>query len=418
MATISSHSVKQEKKTSFSLKGTIIWLICALMSCYEFMLSNLVGTFQAEMIVDFKLSSFQFSLLSSTIFLAVFGLMQLPAGFFIERHGLKKALLLSSLCLVFSCIMMANAHHYVYALMSRGLMGFGASFCLICLLVSVKQYLPDRYQATFIGISQFIGTLGPLVAAGPMVFISNTLHYSWRSIFLHLSCFGFVMFMLIVIFLESESKQVASQFNSKYIAILKQRLQKYAPWIIAVTSASLSFVARYFPMSEGRLLVESHGVSPLSSGNIISMIWLGFALGGPVLGYLSDRFKNRQNILIGCSVILLTVLVFIFYFPHPRYFYILFFLLGWVASGQCVCLDLMARHFKVDAVATGFALHNLMVTFSIALISPLLGLLLDFTLSAGVFDKYTLVMGVLLLISFIPLVASLFFIEDRSKQYS
>ncbi len=186
-----------QNNTSFTLKGILVWLVCVLMSFYEFMLSNLVGTFQAELVVEYNLSSFQFSLLSSTLFLFFFGLMQFPAGLIVERFGLKKSLLISSMCIVLSCLMLSLTHHYAYALFSRGLMGFGASFCLICLMVSVRQCLPSHYQATFIGISQFIATLGPLIAAGPMVLISHTFGYSWRDVFFGLSGLGAVLFLML-----------------------------------------------------------------------------------------------------------------------------------------------------------------------------------------------------------------------------
>ena len=71
-------------------------------------------------------------------------------------------------------------------------MGMGSSFCLIGLLIAIRQCIPHQFQATFIGISQLIATLGPFVAAGPMVFISHTFELSWRDIFMGFQALDFV----------------------------------------------------------------------------------------------------------------------------------------------------------------------------------------------------------------------------------
>ncbi|WP_367608019.1 hypothetical protein [Legionella sp. W05-934-2] len=42
------------------------------------------------------------------------------------------------------------------------------SFGFICLLISVYDWLPRKNAALFIGLSQFIGTMGPMLAAGPL----------------------------------------------------------------------------------------------------------------------------------------------------------------------------------------------------------------------------------------------------------
>ena len=141
-------------------KGFLVWGICALFFLYEFFLRTVIGTYQHPLMHDLGLTSFQFSVLSTTIFLLIYGCMQIPAGLIVDNIGLKKSLLIGAVCCTVSSIGFAYADSYAVAIIYRMLMGFGASFGFICLLISVHDWMPHKYSAIFIGLSQFIGTLG------------------------------------------------------------------------------------------------------------------------------------------------------------------------------------------------------------------------------------------------------------------
>ena len=154
--------------TKLSGQGLLVWGICALFFLYEFFLRTVIGTFQHPLMADLQLNAIQFSVLSTTIFLLVYGLMQLPVGFILEQLGLKKSLLLGSGLCTLATIGFSFSYQFWTALFFRIGMGLGASFGFIALLVSVSEWMPLRLRGTFIGLSQFIGTMGPMLAAGPL----------------------------------------------------------------------------------------------------------------------------------------------------------------------------------------------------------------------------------------------------------
>ena len=142
--------------------------------------------------------------------------MQIPVGIILDNIGLKKSLLLACIsCPIASFIMYYSVGFYI-SILSRIIMAFGASFGFICLLVAVYTWLPSRYKGVFIRLSQFVGTLGPMISAGPLEAFSKTEYGNWRNMFLILSIIGFALSLLIFLFVTNKKKQ------AKYTIILSR----------------------------------------------------------------------------------------------------------------------------------------------------------------------------------------------------
>ncbi|MFO8702451.1 hypothetical protein SC603_10180 [Legionella pneumophila serogroup 2] len=68
-------------ENKISLKGLSVWSICAIFFMYEFLLRTVVGTFQTQLMSDLNLTPMTFSLLSSTGYLVIYGVMQIPVSY-------------------------------------------------------------------------------------------------------------------------------------------------------------------------------------------------------------------------------------------------------------------------------------------------------------------------------------------------
>ena len=101
---------------SYSVRGFVVWGVCAFFFLYEFLLRTVIGTFQHPIMYDLKLSSFKFSLLSTSTYLLIYGAMQIPVGFIVDRYGFKKSLFTGSIICSLSAIGFAYANHFYSAL--------------------------------------------------------------------------------------------------------------------------------------------------------------------------------------------------------------------------------------------------------------------------------------------------------------
>ncbi len=400
------------------IKGFIVWGICALFFLYEFFLRTVIGTYQYSIMQNLHLTSFQFSLLSSTVFLVVYGIMQIPVGIIVDNIGLKKALLLGVIFCTISTLGFASAENYLTALAFRMLMGLGASFGFVCLLVAVYDWMPHKYSALFIGLSQFIGTMGPMIAAGPLSSIISTTGISPRLIFLYLSGLGTILTLLVFFFVEN-NQHVAGKYvilykSEKILTSLRRLFSKSQAWYIALFSACVYFTIEYLSENEGRAFLALKGISIDTASYMITFAWIGYAISCPLLGLISDLLERRTIIMKICACISLLAIIMILYSTSAHVIYSSFFLLGASAGGQSIGFAIIAEQFKKHFVAVGFGLNNTMITAISAVNAPVIGVMLDSISSGNVasLNNYLYVFNILIIFSCIGLIMAMFLIKE------
>ena len=370
-----------EQSHTFQTKGFIVWFICALFFLYEFLLRTVVGTFQHPIMADLELTSMQFSLLSTTLFLFVYGLMQIPIGIIVGRIGLKRSVLIGALVCTLSSFGFSYSLSYSGAVFFRVLMGLGASFGFICLLVSVSDWMPHKYSAIFIGLSQFIGTMGPLMAAGPLETLSESSNVNWRVIFFLLGWAGLFIATLSLLFVE-DNRQYSGSFTilkrpRKSIEVFLHLIRRKQAWVIAIFSAAIYFSLEYLSENEGRAFLSLKGISSHTASYFLTLSWLGYAIGCPAVGLFSDFFERRKSVMLFSSFIALPAIILIVYSHTPWVIGTSFFLLGVSASAQSIGFATMAEQFSSQYVSAGMGLNNALISTVSSLNAPLIGLWLD-----------------------------------------
>lgn len=369
----------QDNKITF--KGLTVWIICAVFFLYEFLLRTVIGTFQHPIMYELDLTTFRYSILSSTTYLIVYGLMQVPVGIIVDYYGLKKSLFFSAIVCSFATLGFAFTHDFYYAIFFRMLTGFGSSFGFICLLVAVYDWLPNSRIGLFIGISQFIGTLGPMLAAGPLDSLSNASSVSWRHVFIYLAIIGIFLSILIIIFVRNNHNK-SGNYTILYksmpiLTSLKKLFQSIQPIAIAVLCSIIYFSIEYLSENEGKSFLVEKNISENIASYMITIAWLGYAIGCPVLGFLSDYIQKRKPILVFCSFLAALSMIFVTFNFNSYILQISFFFMGVGASGISLGYALMAEQFKKHFVAIGLGFNNAMITVVSAINAPVVGYLLN-----------------------------------------
>lgn len=399
--------------------GIFIWLICALFFTYEFFLRTVLGTFQHPIMYDLSLSPFSFAILSTTSFLFTYGLMQIPVGLIVNRYGLKKTLSFSVALCALTAVWFSFTYQVKTAIIIRMLMGLGASFGFVCLLVAVYDWMPRKHYGLFVGLSQFIGTMGPMLAAGPLNSLATKGNTDWRSVLLIFGLIGLVLLMLVFFFVRNNEnstntfriiKKPESAKNT-----LSQILKQPQIWLIASYSSLVYFALEYLSENEGKAFLELNGFSSNFSSYMITVGWIGYAIGCPLLGFLSDVLKRRKSIMVLSAFISLVSIIFVVYFPTSKLSVTTaFFFLGLGASGQSVGFAIMAEQCNKAYLAVGLGFNNAMITLLSSINAPLIGWLLDHhasSASVSLKDYYFAFSFMVALIA-LSFIVSIFFIKE------
>jgi MFS family permease len=407
--------------SQMTVRGTTVWLICALFFMYEFLLRTVIGTFQYPITQDLHLTSLSFALISSSAYQLAYGSMQIPVGFITDRHGLKKALFFAAGFCSIATLGFSFSHEFYTAILFRLLMGLGSSFGFVCLLVAVYDWMPRKNIGFFIGLSQFIGTMGPMLAAGPIHTLSTNSGINWRSIFFILALVGFILTLLVFLFVD-KNYQTKGRFTiiTRPLHIshtLGQLLTQKQIWYIALYSGLVYFSIEYLSENEGLSYLKLNHYSGKFSSYMITLAWVGYALGCPLLGLISDMLQKRKPILILAAACSFISIVCIVYYPiNKTVLSLSFLLLGIGASGQSIGFAVMAEQCKESYLAAGLGFNNAIITLVSAINAPLVGYLLTKFSSTHAnqfqLDDYHKAFSVIILLIFFGLLISIVAIKE------
>ncbi len=325
--------------------GKRIWMLLPL--SLLFFLSQFYRATSAviasELMHDLSLTAEDLGLLSSVFFYA-FALIQIPMGAAIDLFGAKRLILfLSSLGIVGATIF-ALANSFPVALIGRALMGVGMACALMGPYKLISVWFPPHAFATISGLILSIGTLGSIVATAPLAVAVNWI--GWRKAFLAIALIH--LFITLWIYMVVKDSPNEHQRGNKLTLhkkdwfkesvdgiLLVLRLPSF--WLIAL--AAFVRYGTYISIAglwAGPYLEHIYHIPLIDRGKILMAFPIGFIIGGPIFGLLSDRvFRNRKAVaLLGMSfytIFILPLTGFILA-PSPIMIAGVFFCIGFLTS--------------------------------------------------------------------------------------
>ncbi|WP_150463916.1 MFS transporter [Francisella sp. XLW-1] len=414
-----------------SFLAITIWLTCAVFFMYEFLLRTILGTFEHQIISDLDLSILTFSILSSTAYQLTYGIMQIPVGIITDKLGLKKALTLAILVCALGVGLFALSSSFAAALIYRIMIGFGASFGFLCLLIAVYDWLPHKHIGLFIGLSQFIGVLGPMVAAGPLESLSQAGGVDWRYVFIALAIIGVILAGVTIVLVKNNDQSGDSSKNRFIIlntptSVMKEIQSIFSNkqiWLIAVFSATTYLAIEYLSENATKSFLSLNGFDAKFSSYLITLAWLGYGIGCPSLGAISDRIKRRKPVMIFAICLTFVSLATIIFFPiHQAILYLSFICLGLGASGQSIGFAIIAEQSSSGCRAAALGVNNFLIMLSVGVGSPIISEVFDLFSNQGKNPSvvsYQTSLSLLLVFTALGILISIFFIKEtfcRSKK--
>lgn len=350
------------KLKKISILGLVIWLIAALFFLYEFFLRTFVGTVAHQVISDLHLNAETFGLIGSAYYLA-YGAMQMPVGILVDKFGVKRILIFATLVCGGATFWFAHSTNFATAFASRLLMGFGSSFAFIALLVIAVTWFPKRFFGFFAGMSQFIGTMGPLLAGGPLIILMQAMHVGWRVSMSFVASFGAVLAILIFFIFREKARNkkqiVYLQHKKPLLERLKLLFKNPQAWMISLYSGGIYFSIALLGAVWGTQYLQVRGLTQAQAASVISLMWLGYAIGCPLAGVTSDIMKRRKPTLIICALIGVVSTFVITYLQLSLWLYsVVFFIIGLSAAGQNVGFAAISEHVNEDIRATALGMNN------------------------------------------------------------
>lgn len=354
-------------------------MIASLFFFYEFAIRTFLGTLVDQIVPALSITTTQFALLG-TIYYIFFGLMQIPVGSMTDRYGVKLPMFIGMFICAIGVLLFAHSTNFSSALSARIVMGIGSSFAFVCLLAVAASWFSPNYFATICGLSQFLGTLGPALASGPLIHHMLSSHQSWRTMMTSIALAGFILSIIILIVIRRGPflpHKIASKLP--FISILKQLFSNnQLIWVSAYSAlnyCSLSILAEMW----GTRFLESRHLPQGTADHIISIGWFSYAFGCLILGWISDHLKNRKKPMMWASIIGFVAASLFVYVPTHQmiFFMIMFGLIGFAAAGQNIGFATITEHTLPALKASALGMNNGAITLGNITLPIMIGMILS-----------------------------------------
>lgn len=361
--------------------GSLICVIGAIFYCYEFILRIIPGVLQSELSAAFgHISATAFGQLSAAYYFA-YSPMQLPVGMLMDRFGPRRLLTLACLLCTIGSILFSYTTSIFLAGSGRFLVGFGSSFAFVGVLSLTLNWLPRRYFSLVAGLITTLGMLG--IVYGEVKLTEMVVSMGLVQALSTMVIFGFVLSGLILLivrdrptFDEAHVLQPLKEFFRGVWCVLTS----HEVWIIGFVGACLYTSLSVFGELWGKSYLEqAHHLNKIEAAKTISAMFMGWAVGAPLAGYLSDLTGRRVfPLVVGAALSLICISV-VLYCPNLSYvsLNIWLFLYGVFSATEIIVFVMAKENSGAKLSGTVFAATNMIVTLGGVILQPLVGKLLD-----------------------------------------
>jgi MFS family permease len=337
-----------------------------------------------NLIQDLNLDAETLGILGGAFFYS-FALFQIPMGPMLDRIGPRIIIASFSFMGALGAFLFAFGTSFISALLGRILIGVGMSAVLMgSLKVFVLRFPPDRF-VTLAGILVSIGTLGNILAASPLAYLTSSI--GWRMTFNVAGVITVLLAFLIFWVLKGEKRAEDHGSPSKLeIGVLPSMrliLGSLVFWQIGVVAFFRygTFVSLQ-GLWLGPYLIDTQGYSPVQTGNLLIFLAIGTIVGGPIAGRLSDRIlRSRKGVaLAGLTLYALSLfpLLGVLHLESCYLYGFLFFLMG-LFSGSGIILYSHAKElFPISISGTAMTLVNFFTMAGGAILMPIIGKVVEF----------------------------------------
>lgn len=409
------------------------WIICALGAvfyCYEYFLRISPSVITSELMSMYHLTGAQLGNLSAFYYYAYVP-MQIMVGLFLDRYGPRRLLTVACVLSAVGVYLFAANYGLWIALLGRFLLGFGSAFAFVGALKLATIWLPPNRFALISGIILCLGMIGAWGGDNILRMMVDAL--GWQNAIYLAAGVGLLLAVVLFVVVRDEGPvhlrhaEHVSQFRD-VIILMKQALKNPQIWLNGIVGLLLYIELSAFSEFWGiAYLEQAHQLSKADAGFVNSVSFIGWAVGGPIWGWLSDYIRRRCLPLMVGGVGALVLFCVLLYVPGLSVHAIeaLLFFLGIFSSAQILVFAIGHEASQMKIAGTAIAITNMMVMFSGLIFQPLIGKLLDLGWTGTMVDgarvyptqAYTMALSVVPVCIFLAIIVTMFIRETHCAMH-
>ncbi len=302
----------------------------------------------------FGMSAFGISSILGTYYYS-YAIASLLAGVAYDRYGAKYPIAIGAGILCIGCLLFSLSGS-LSGNVGRLLQGAGSAFSFTGCVYLAAHGFPAKYIATAIGFTQCMGMLGGSsgqFVTGPLIEQGLTVQLFW--IVMGIAC-GIICLLLLFTTPKEEIALDQKALSRNVFAPYKIVFSNPQSFLNGLISGLLFVPTTVFAMTWGiSFLVIDLQMDRHAAVIASAMVPMGWVIGCPLMGFISDRIGRRKPVLIGGSLIMILCFLQLFFLPQALPIMASMLIFG-IASGAAMIPYTMIKEANPDEVkgsATG-----------------------------------------------------------------
>lgn len=361
----------------------VVWSLGAGLFCYGFFQRVAPSVMVDQLMRDFQVGGALLGGLSAFYFYAYAGL-QIPVGLLVDRYGPRRMLALGAGLCGLGSLAFGVAGQVELAYLGRLLIGAGAGFGFVGTLKLATLWFPPQRFAQLAGMTMMLGMLGGILGQAPLAAVVEA--FGWRGTMLWAALVGGLLALAIWLVVRdgglagdrrhAAPKAGGGELRAGMLRVVRTRQLWLMTLVAASMSAPMLTIAGLWGVP---WLMHVQGYARPEAAGTNSLLLIGWAIGSPLAGTLSDRLGRRRLPLMLGGLLGLASLLGLLYLPGlPAVLLSALFFTAGLGMGCMAITYAMARESVPGSDAgAAMALVNTATVGSGALFQPLVGWLLD-----------------------------------------
>ena len=282
-----------------SLRRWVIFAVGAINFIISMFYRVSIAVIAPSLIDELKLDTSQLGDLSAAFFYG-FAICQLPLGLAIDRLGPRVTTIFLGFAAVMGAIVFAAGSSYEHLVLGRLLLGIGMGGNLMVVLALLAVWFPPDRFASLSSTVVAIGVVGNLFAATPLAWMNDTI--GWRACFMVFAIIDSIIITSFVFVMRNYPPGHARKTSRRPNLMdgVRQLARMFPYWVISFGN----FVRYgYFVAIQGLwatpFLVYGLGFTDMAAANALLFLGIGYMVGLPFFGYLSDKVvRSRKKVIL------------------------------------------------------------------------------------------------------------------------
>ncbi len=383
-------------KDPLKYRWLMFWVIGAIyfLACLHRISPTVIAL---DLVLEFGAGATALGLMSSSYFY-LYAAVQPPVGVLSDTLGPRRVITIFTLIACIGTVIFGGACNMTMATVGRALIGLGVGGIFVPGMKILSKWYRQREFAGAAGIFLAAGNAGNLAASLPLTYL--VLLLGWRMSSFAIGAFTLLLAVISWSILRDnpedkgwkrieEGPNPSSPAEDDLPETVKPHtrfriiLSKPGFWMITISTFFFGGPGLTFQgLWAVPYLMDVYGYSRIQAGGLLMMLPLGFVIGAPAFGFLSDRVSlGRKGILLcslGLSLACSTVFLLRGGKPGSLILGPLFLIMGSCGGGSLsLYMTITKELFPPWLTGTALGLMNPAAFLSTAVFQPFTGFLMD-----------------------------------------